>query len=59
MGKYGFLRSLGALVVACKTDMGDLSFDDFSRWKVPTYNNKMLPISINKVKVSQLITLRL
>ena len=31
------------LVVACKTDMGDLSYDGFSRLKVPTYN-KVLPI---------------
>ena len=35
--------------------MGDLSYDDFSRWKVPNYNNKVLYIYINKDNVFELL----
>ena len=34
-GKNGCFGSLEALLLYIKTDMGDLSYDDFSRWKVP------------------------
>ena len=44
LNMYKIKIIVGALVAACKMDMGDLSYDDFSRWKVPTYNNKVLPI---------------
>ena len=33
--KNGCFECLEALLLYIKSDMGDLSYDDFSRWKIP------------------------